>query len=340
MSENKEYLSKQALIITGIIALFTFVVGIILLLLGYNEAFYSESSAIRAIFEAITFTGEAIFFIILIAVFYIVYDKTFAKNLALSLLASAYINETIKGIAQDPRPITNIDLTDEPYFFTEPDFGFPSGHSQNGVATWGYMAYHFKDKKEPSHLIPFIMSVWIFLVAISRIIIGVHDLQDIIGGLLIGIVFLNLFIFLEPTVSEKIGAMSLQLKIILVVIVSVALFAIGTLLFPTAGLGLVSNAPSFTDTGYFAIIGGVVLGLGIGYTLENEYVKYEPSELDTKTKIINLIIGLVVLFAVYFGMEALKGTFNSVLYRYIRYALVGFILTYLVPMLFKKINKT
>ena len=193
MSENKEYLSKQALIILAIISMFIFVVGIILLLLGYNEAFYSESSLIRTIFEAITFTGEAIFFIILIAVFYITYDKKFAKDLAICLMASTYLNEVAKNIGQDPRPITNIDLTDEPYFFTEPDFGFPSGHSQNAVATWGYLAYDFKDKKEPSYLIPAVMSVWIFLIAISRLIIGVHDLQDIIGGLLIGIVFLIAF---------------------------------------------------------------------------------------------------------------------------------------------------
>jgi len=340
MSENKESLSKPALIILAIISLFIFVAGIMLLLLGYNDAFYSDSSIVRGIFKAITFTGEAIFFIILIAVFYIAYDKKFAKDLAMCLMTSTYLNEVAKNIGQDPRPITNRDPTDEPYFFTEPDFGFPSGHSQNAVATWGYIAYHFKDKKEPSHLIPAVMSVWIFLIAISRIIIGVHDLQDIIGGLLIGIVFLIAFIYLEPTVSEKIGAMSLQLKIILTIVVSVALFAIGTLLFPTAGLGLVSNAPLYADAGAFGQIGGLILGLGIGYTLENEYVKYEPSELDTKTKIINLVIGLLLLFVIYFGMEAFKGTFNSVLYRFIRYALVAFILTYLVPMLFKKINKT
>ena len=340
MSENKESLSKQAIIILAIISLFIFVVGIIMLLLGYNEAFYSDSSTIRGIFKAISFTGEAIFFIVLIAVFFIAYDKKFAKNLAMTLMASTYINEMVKGIVKDPRPITNIDLKEDPYFLTETGYGFPSGHSQNAVATWGYIAYHFKDKKEPSYLIPAIMSVWIFLIAISRIIIGVHDLQDIIGGLLIGIVFLIAFMYLEPIVSEKIEPMSLQIKIVIAIVVSVALFAIGTLLFPTAGLDLVSNAPSFTDAGAFAQVGGVILGLGIGYTLEEEYIKYEPSELDTKTKIINLVIGLIILFAIYFGMEAFKGTFNSVLYRYIRYALVAFILTYLVPMLFKKINKT
>ena len=201
------------------------------------------------------------------------------------------------------------------------------------------MAYHFKDKKEPSYLIPGVMSIWVFLIAISRLIIGVHDLQDVIGGLLIGIVFLIAFIYLEPTISEKIGAMSIPLKIILAVIASVALFAIGTLIFPTTGLDLVPNAPSYTDAGAFAQVGGVILGLGIGFTLENEYVKYEPSELDTKQKIINLVIGLIILLAIFYGMEAFKSTFNSVIYRYIRYALVAFILTCLVPMLFKRLEK-
>ncbi|GAG85959.1 unnamed protein product, partial [marine sediment metagenome] len=51
----------------------------------------------------------------------------------------------------------------------------------------------------------------------------------------------------------------------------------------------------FSDAGYFAQVGGVFLGFGIAYVLEGEYVKYEPSKLDLKWKIINLLIGLVIL---------------------------------------------
>ena len=84
---------------------------------------------------------------------------------------------------------------------------------------------------------------------------------------------------------------------------------------------------------------GIFLGFGIAYVLEGEFVKYEPSKLDLKWKIINLAIGMVILFVVFFGLEALKDEFDSVFYRYARYAIVGFIIGYVVPLLFVKLNK-
>jgi len=107
MSEEKT-LSKKGLILIGVISLIVMIIGIILLVLGYNEAFYSNFTLIQAIFEAITFLGEAIVLILINAIFYIVYDKRFGKNLTISLMVSAYINEFVKDIFQDPRPSHNI----------------------------------------------------------------------------------------------------------------------------------------------------------------------------------------------------------------------------------------
>jgi len=336
MSNQEEILAKRALIVIGVVSLLIFVIGIILLALGLNFAFYIGDSSIQSIFKVITFTGEAIFFIILVAIFYIVYDKKFAKNLAFSLMFSVYLNEMLKNVSQDPRPPANYDPSEE-YGFIEPGYGFPSGHSQNAVATWGYMAYEFKDETEPSFIIPLFLSILIFFIAISRVIIGVHDLQDIIGGLLIGIGFLIAFIYLEPIVSKKIDPLSLKVKLLLVIIVAVALFVIGTLLFPTTGLGLVKNAEPYSDAGGFAQIGGVILGLGIGYLLENEYIDYQPSELNTKQKILNLIIGIVILLVCYVIFEAL--IHGNVLLRFIRYGALSFILSFLAPLIFTKINR-
>ncbi len=337
MSEKEEILSKKALIVIGITFLLIFVISMILLGLGLNEAFYSTSSGVRAFFTVITNLGEPLVFIIISALIYIAYDKRLAKNLVFSLITSSYINEVLKNIFQDPRPPANIDAS-EMHGFVETSYGFPSGHSQTAVSYWGYLAYGLKDKGK-KYVIPVILSVLIFLVAISRIIIGVHDLQDIWGGLLIGIGYLLVFIYLEPVFSEKFSALSLNVKIIFAILVSLVLFTMGTLLFPATGFGLVSNPPLYTDGGGFAQGGGVVLGFGVGYILENEKVNYEPSRLDTKQKLINIVIGMLIIFIAYFGLEALKPVFNSVIYRYIRYALISFILAYLLPLLFTKINK-
>jgi hypothetical protein len=274
----------------------------------------------------------------MIAIFFIVYDKRFAKNLALSLLYSVYLYEFLKNIFQDPRPLTNTDpgeiTLENPDGLIETSYGFPSGHTQSAVATWGYIAYEFREKL----YFVIVMGLFIFLIAISRMIM--HDLEDVIGGFLIGLGILVLFMYLEPYGSKQFNKLNLPAKLIIVIITSIFLFLLGILLFPTSYLNLLPTPPAFTDTGRFAQVCGVMLGLGIGYILENEYIKYEPSKLTLNWKIINLIVGLVIIFVAYFALEAFKGVFDSVFYRYIRYAIIGFILSYLVPFIFIKLNKS
>jgi len=277
----------------------------------------------------------------MVAVFFIVYDKRFAKNLALSLVFTVYLNEFFKNIFKDPRPATtNIDLDEitieNPAGLIETSYGFPSGHTQSAIGTWGYIGYNFRERR----YIVIILGIIMFLVAISRMIIGVHDLQDVIGGFSIGLIVLLLFTYLEPYGTKQFNALNLPVKLIAIVVVSLVLFLVGIFLFPTSGTDLLPAPVPFSDTGSFSLVGGVLLGFGIAYVLENEYVKYEPSKLDMKWKIINLVIGLVILFVVYFGLEAIRGLFDSVFYRFARYAIVGFILGYLVPLIFVKLNKT
>jgi membrane-associated phospholipid phosphatase len=341
MSERKEYLSNRGLIVIGIVTLIILVAGIILCYSGLNEEFYSESNSIRAIFEVISYLGEPVVFLVIIVILFLAYNKILAKNLLLSILVSYYINEWVKDIFRDDRPDTNID-TSEDYDLIEPSYGFPSGHSQNAMAYWGYLGNEFKDKYKYKEIpiIPLILSFVIFLVAISRIIIGVHDLQDIIGGLLIGIGILLLFIYLEPILSEQFNKLKLTVKIILAICISVGLFLVGTFLFPKAGLGLASTPtpPPYADAGAFGLVGGVILGFGVGYILEQEYVKYDPSTLTNKTKLINALIGLVIALVIFIPLEYLL-EIDSAFYRYFRYALIAFLISYAIPLICVKINK-
>ena len=71
--------------------------------------------------------------------------------------------------------------------------------------------------------------------------------------------------------------------------------------------------------------------------LENEYIKYDPSTLDKKQKVINLIIGLVVLLAMYLPLEMLIE--GSIILEFIKYAILAFGLMFVIPLIFTKINK-
>ena len=338
MSEEKEYLSKRALMIIGIISLIILLLGIILIYAGLNEEFYSESG--QSIFKMITYLGEPVIFLVIIIILYLVYNKKVAKNLLLSILVTYYINAWVKNLFQDDyRPAGNSDFSED-YGLIETSYGFPSGHTQNATGFWGYLSYKFKDnyKYKQIPIIPVILSCVIFLVALSRVVIGVHDLQDVIGGLLIGIGVLLLFIYLEPVCAKQFNKLNVVTKIILTIIISLTLFLVGTLLYPTTGMGLVTPSVSYADAGAFGLVGGVILGFGVGYTLEQEYVKYDPSSLTNKKKIINVLLGLVIALVIFIPFEYLL-EIDSVFYRFFRYALVAFIISYVVPLICVKINK-
>ncbi|MFX1277680.1 MAG: phosphatase PAP2 family protein [Promethearchaeota archaeon] len=329
--ENR--LSKRALIIIGIIWILIFSVGLVLIF-TLNTAFSSDNIIIWWIFFIITYMGDAIVLILIMGVLYIAYDKNYAKKLVYSVLASVYINSFIKDLFRDPRPATNkIEI--------EPDYGFPSGHSQNSVAAYGYIAYEFKDRHLMKiKIIPLLCSTIIFFIAISRVIIGVHDVDDIIGGLLIGIVFLVLYINLQPIISEKINPLNFSIKFILAIIIPVLLFILGIIFSPYAGEGqaLFEDLPVniYPDSGGYAVVSGALLGLLIGCLLEEKYVKYDPSELNSKQIRINLLIELAILIPLYFILEfTLDG---NVFTRFIRYAILAFILVFIGPLIFKKIN--
>ena len=228
MSENKT-LSKKLLLIIVIIAAVNFVVGGILLLFGlnlyFNELFHGNLITF-AIFRAISYIGDDMVQILLLAALVFAYDVKFGRNVGFSLLGSVYVNGILKDVFQDPRPWTNI-WDGEP---VAEGLGFPSGHSQNAVAVWGLLSY--ESYKKENKILQWLFIIFIYLIGISRIVIGVHDLQDVWGGFFFGTIFLVLFIYLEPLLSEKAKSLNFLTRVILSIIIPIAMLIIAIIIFP------------------------------------------------------------------------------------------------------------
>jgi hypothetical protein len=265
--------------------------------------------------------GDTEIFIFLIVIVWYAYDKGFAKNLAYTVLGTGYVNNIFKDIFQDPRPYTN----KRPLFTGEPvaeGYGFPSGHSQLSVSTYGYLAYetHVKNNK----ILTWIFSILVYLIASSRVIIGVHDLQDVWGGLAFGFIWLILFILLEPKVSENMSSYPVFVKAIWAIAIPIILFVIGSFAFPN-------------PTGDYGLISGAMMGLGLGYILEEEKIGYNPREINNKQRILNLVIGIVITLVLYLGLSFIFP--ESQLMDLIQYLILSFLLVTIVPWIFTKINR-
>ena len=112
------------------------------------------------------------------------------------------LNSFLKDLFQDPRPesIENID----PFLISlDPSYGFPSGHAQLAVVIWGFILLRSKNN--------FIKILCLFLIAsisFSRIYLGVHDMQDVLGGVFFGLVSLFLLNYLLSSKFDWLRSMS------------------------------------------------------------------------------------------------------------------------------------
>lgn len=315
MNED-EILSIKTMIFIIIVSVITLLIGVILILLGYNMTFaelYYKNKTISPIFSAISFLGDELGLIILVVAILFAYDKKFGKNLAISLLLSVYFNGILKDIIQDPLPYTRED---------QRGYGLPSGHAQNAVAVWGYMAHeaHQKDNK----ILPWIFLIIIYLIGISRIMVGAHDIQDVVGGFLFGTIFLVLYLYLEPIISEKINTLNLRLKLILAIFIPIALSIIAVLIFPNSYI-------------HYGLVGGALLGLSVGYLIEGEKIRYDSVELSTKQRVINLVISIIITLSIYMILRLIP--FEGQLWEFIEFFIISFVAILLAPWIFTKIQK-
>ena len=145
-----------------------------------------RSPGLSIFFENISLAGYPTFLILFISFGYFYWSPSRFSRIAMMLFISGLINAFLKDFFQDPRPA--IELMLDPKVGTS--YGWPSGHAQIAVTLWGLIAYELKDKWVSIGAITVI-----FLIAFSRMYLGVHDLGDVVSGLLIGALILALWHF-------------------------------------------------------------------------------------------------------------------------------------------------
>ena len=141
--------------------------------------------------KLITNFGGAIFLIVLtIVLFILIKNKKIGISIFSNLVIITILNQLLKRILQRPRPT-------EYRIIEETGYSFPSGHSMVSMAFYGYLIYliyrYVKNKYIKCISIAF-LSVLICSIGVSRIYLGVHYTSDVLGGFLVSISYLILFI--------------------------------------------------------------------------------------------------------------------------------------------------
>ena len=139
----------------------------------------------------ITNLGGAIFLIGLTALLIILTkNKKIGQSILVNLAIVTGLNQLLKRILQRPRP-TEFRIVEET------GYSFPSGHSMVSMAFYGYLIYliyKYVENKYIKWSLICLLSCLVILIGTSRIYLGVHYTSDVLGGFLISISYLVIYI--------------------------------------------------------------------------------------------------------------------------------------------------
>jgi undecaprenyl-diphosphatase len=127
-------------------------------------------------------------------------------GLVLAAGLSSLLDSAIKFVVNRPRPTTTLVQV----FAVEHGSGFPSGHALFAAVVLGFLAYlaitHLSKRSLRTLSLAGLLML-ILLIGTSRVYLGVHWSSDVLGGYLVGAVFLAVLIWLyrmwKPRVDSK-----------------------------------------------------------------------------------------------------------------------------------------
>ncbi len=155
------------------------------------------NDGITSVLKVITELG-GVAFIVLAGVLIFMFCKKIRWFVTFDLVGVTLINQAIKHIVRRPRP--NVLRLVE-----EDGYSFPSGHSMVSMAFYGiiiYLVYKNVTNKYLKWTLITLLSLLILSIGFSRIYVGVHYFTDVVGGFLLGLAYLIIYINIY---NKKVG---------------------------------------------------------------------------------------------------------------------------------------
>ncbi len=307
-----------------------------------NLFFQSLSEWLIALMQTITHLGDENFYMLLMPLLYWCIDSTIGLRLGAMLIISNCAINGVKMALRMPRPYW-IDPGVRAYVH-ETSFGAPSGHSANAASLWGILAVSIRKT-----WFSILMIVLILLIGISRLFMGVHFMVDVVGGWLLGICLLLLFVRFEKPVTAWFNRLVLRQQII-VIIFSSMLLILPVLIIPWIysswqiplewQVNAVQPISPFNQEGSFSVA-GVWVGFLSGYAWHRKRFGALKTKGTIWQRALRYLIGLIGLVIFWKGLGLIfPGGSDAIglLMRYLRYAIVGFWIAGLAPLVFARLK--
>jgi membrane-associated phospholipid phosphatase len=304
------------------------------------QAIQTLSPALDIPMRFFSFLGTIEFYLLIIPFIYWIVDCQLGFRLLLVLIGTDVLGSAGKLLLHQPRPYW---VGDVQALGVETSYGIPSTHASNSLAVWGYLSTTLR-----KNWIWIVSGALIFLIGLSRLYLGVHFPHDVLGGWLLGLLGIFLFVQIDPVASSFLKKQSQATHAVLGFGISILIIFLGFLIRlliasspdPAEWAHYALNARSIT---HFLTLAGASFGAIAGFSLMWAHARFqvEGSPLQQGGRYLLGIVGVLVIYLgldILFSLIAGDETLSGYILRYIRYAAVAFWATFGAPWTFLKMK--
>ena len=299
----------------------------------------SNYPELEPLFGIFAIVGRFEFFLAVITLVYWCLNKNLGTTLAYLLSLSYTLNGLIKHILRDPRPYW---VEPEIGLSEELSYGVTSGHAQSSTVLYGTIALWFRN------IWVWILSIiMIVLMALSRIYLGVHDIEDVIAGVVVGLLILIAYSLWLSYGVDWFQNRILGQRLLIATSVPLAFIAIYIVLLiitdlpnrQVAWYHFVDAAEIESFENFTTGVSGF-LGISIGLVLERSRVRFRVDG-SIWIRILRYLVGLIGVLILWRGLGLVfpdEPLGLALPLRFLRYFLVSLWGIYYAPMVFTRLR--
>lgn len=296
----------------------------------------NRNDCISSVLRFFTYLGEDEGYILIIAYIFISHDKKLAFRLAILVLSIMSLNHILKMFIGNPRPFVREGTFVKkwlvsPEYASElaKEFSTPSGHAMSSFAFYGYLYNFFRNS-----YFRIIAVSTILLIGISRPYLAVHFVEDILLGWLGALIIVLLTLKYSSQISNLWKNINVLNQMFLAISLSLILWIIT---FYINEKNITSQPLPFV--GHL----GFILGVILGFYLEQKHLNFNPKSRNNGVKIIRWLLTVVLVMVPIIILEEIvitevQPTYSNHLFQYFGYALSGFLGIFIAPLICIKIN--
>ena len=208
-------------------------------------------------------------------------------------------------------------------------FSFPSGHTQIATTTYGGLAILYRRKK----LLSFAFLLILFLVAFSRMYLGVHYPSDVIVSLFVNTAIVFVLFALGKRFSSNV--FSNILKVLAILLIAV-LFAY------SYGVAKNNLENSFMEDSldFASKLFGATLGFFLSWYIDDKYINFD-TRAPFLMQFLKIVVGASALIWIKDGLKTLLAFMGlaAIPSNVLRYFIIVVFAGIIWPFCFTKLNK-